>query len=167
MKIVHCLLVVVMGSWGPAAMAHPSKPTPPASSSPLPAAEAGTPTATIEAFHSSLSAGDREGAFSWLDPNVMIFESGGAEMSREEYASHHLESDMAFAGATKTEVVDRQARSAGDTAWVLSRTRTTGQFRDRPVDVDGVETMILQRDAGHWRIVHIHWSTHDRKSKKK
>ena len=165
MKLAHCLrsclFVVAVG--GSAAMAHDPKATPPATP-PAPSAAAGTPAAAVEAFHSALSAGDRERALSWLDPEVVIFESGGAEMSREEYASHHLESDMAFVGATKTEVVDRQAQSAGDTAWVLSRTRTTGQFRDRPIDADGVETMVLQRDGGQWRIVHIHWSSLARKS---
>ena len=157
-----CLFVVVVG--GSAAMAHDPKATPPATPPAAPAAEAGTPAAAVEGFHASLAAGDRERALSWLDPKVVIFESGGAEMSREEYASHHLESDMAFVGATKSEVVDRQAHSASDTAWVLSRTRTTGQFRDRPIDSDGVETMVLQRDAGQWRIVHIHWSSYARKS---
>ena len=137
------------------AASHPARPAGRAS---------GTPAAAVEAFHSALAAGDRDRALAWLDPKVVIFESGGAEMSREEYASHHLESDMAFVAATKTEVVDRQAQAAGDTAWVLSRTRTTGQFRDRPVDADGVETVVLQRDGGQWRIIHIHWSSYARKS---
>jgi ketosteroid isomerase-like protein len=164
MKLAHrlgsCLLVVAVG--GAAAIAHDPQPTPPAIAPPAAATAPGTPAAAVEGFHAALGAGDRERALSWLDPRVVIFESGGAEMSRDEYASHHLESDMAFAGATQTEVVDRQAQSVGDTAWVMSRARTTGQFRDRPIDADSVETMVLQRDAGQWRIVHIHWSSHSR-----
>ena len=120
--------------------------------------------AAVESFHAALAAGDREGALSWLDPQVVIFESGGAEMSREEYASHHLESDMEFVRAMKTEVVDRQAHSAADAAWVLTRTRTTGRFRDRDFDLDGVETMVLRRTGDRWRIIHVHWSSSSRKS---
>ena len=84
-------------------------------------------------------------------------------MSREEYAAHHLASDLAFAGAIKSELIDRQIESAGDVAWVLSRTRTMGRFRDRDVDVDGVETMVLRRANGGWHVVHIHWSSRARR----
>jgi ketosteroid isomerase-like protein len=127
-------------------------------------AVAGSPAAAVEAFHSALAAGNREEALRWLDPQVVIFESGGAEMSRDEYAGHHLGGDMEFVGAVKTEVLDRQAHSEGDVAWVLTRARTTGQFRERDLDVDGVETMVLRRAGGQWRIVHVHWSSAARKS---
>jgi ketosteroid isomerase-like protein len=118
----------------------------------------------VEGFHAALASGDRAAALDCLDEKVIIFEGGGAEMSREQYASHHLESDMAFVAATQTDVVDRQAGAAGDVAWVLSRTRTTGQFRDQAIDADGVETMLLRRSEGRWRIVHIHWSSQARKA---
>lgn len=166
MKVVPSLavcLVVAVAGVAPT-MAHDPKTPPPTPPPPVAAATAGTPAAAVESFHAALAAGDRDRALSWLDTQVVIFESGGAEMSRDEYASHHLESDMAFVGATKTEVIDRQAQAAGDAAWVLSRTHTTGQFRDRAVDVDGVETMVLRRVSGEWRIVHIHWSSNARKS---
>ena len=166
MKVARCLgtCLFVIATGAAAASAHDPKAAVPAPPPAPPAAAAGTPAAAVEGFHSALAVGDRERALAWLDPKVVIFESGGAEMSREEYASHHLESDMAFVAATKAEVVDRQAQAAGDTAWVLSRTRTTGQFHDRPIDADGVETMVLQRDGGQWRIIHIHWSSYTRKS---
>jgi ketosteroid isomerase-like protein len=128
------------------------------------AAAVGGPASAVEGFHLALASGDREGALSWLDPEAVVFESGGAEMSRDEYASHHLESDMEFTRAVKTEVLARHAHSAGDAAWVLSLTRTTGRFRERDVDADGVETMVLRRVSGQWRIVHVHWSSHARKS---
>lgn len=124
----------------------------------------GSPAAAVEGFHSALAAGKREEALRWLDSRVVIFESGGAEMSRDEYAGHHLGGDMEFVSAVETDVIDRQAHSEGDAAWVLTRTRTTGRFRDRDVDVDGVETMVLRRTGGQWRIVHVHWSSHARKS---
>jgi ketosteroid isomerase-like protein len=151
-----CLIVAALA--GTAAAHDPKAPAAPPSPAPT-AAEAGAPAAAVESFHSALASGDAERALSWLDPEVVIFESGGAEMSREEYASHHLESDMEFTTATDTEVLDRRAQAGADVAWVLSRTRTTGRFRDRAIDLDGVETMVLRRVDAQWRIVHIHWSS--------
>lgn len=146
-----------------AALAHDPKVHPTARPE-LATAAAGSASAAVEAFHAALAAGDREGVLRWMDPGVVIFESGGAETSREEYASHHLDADMQFVRAVKTEVVDRQEHSTDDAAWVLSRTHTTGRFHDRDVDVDGVETMVLHRGTEGWRVVHVHWSSHSRKT---
>jgi ketosteroid isomerase-like protein len=157
--------LVIAAVLSSSAGAHDAEASPAATPPPVVAANAGTPAAAVEAFQSALVNGDRDSALSWLDPAIVIFESGGAEMSREEYAAHHLDSDLAFLAATKHDVLDRQVQSAGETAWVLSRTRTTGRFRDRPIDVDGVETMVLRRLNGDWRIVHIHWSSHARQAK--
>ena len=118
-----------------------------------------SPEEVVAAFHVALSGGDRARVTELLTPGAVIFESGGAELSREEYASHHLGDDMEFAKATKQEVVDRQAGEAGDAAWVLTRSRTRGKFRDRQVDLHGTETMLLRKTADGWRIVHIHWSS--------
>lgn len=117
------------------------------------------PQEVVAAFHVALSGGDRAKVTELLAPGVIIFESGGAELSLEEYASHHLGDDMQFAKATKQEVVDRQAGEAGDAAWVLTRSRTKGKFRDRQVDLRGTETMLLRKTPDGWRIVHIHWSS--------
>jgi ketosteroid isomerase-like protein len=155
-----CILAIALAG-GEATAREREEETPP-SGSQVQAAAPDTPVAAVENFHGALAAGDRERALAWLDPEVSIFESGGAERSREEYASHHLQSDMAFASSTKTEILNRETRSSGDVAWVLSRSRTTGTFRGRDVDVEGVETMVLRQDQGRWRIVHIHWSSRRR-----
>lgn len=114
----------------------------------------------VERFHSALAAGDRAGALSVLDPDIVIYESGGAELSREEYASHHLEGDMKFVASTRTEVTERRGGARGDVAWVLTRSRTTGQVGSKEISSLGTESMLLERAAdGAWRIVHIHWSS--------
>lgn len=117
------------------------------------------PQEVVAAFHVALSGGDRARVTELLAPGVIIFESGGAELSREEYVSHHLGADMEFAKATKVEVVDRQAGETGDAAWVLTRSRTSGTFKDRQVDLRGTETMLLRKTPDGWKIVHIHWSS--------
>ncbi len=113
----------------------------------------------VDAFQAALRAGDRDAALAVLAEDAIIFEAGGAERSRAEYASHHLEADAAFAAATEATVTRRSGEASGDGAWITSEGRTTGTFNGRPVDRLTVETMLLRRDADGWRIQHIHWSS--------
>jgi hypothetical protein len=92
----------------------------------------------------------------------VIFEQGGAEMSRDEYASHHLASDMEFSRSTNRKVVDQRSGTTGDAAWVLTTYDTSGKFRGKDVASRDVETMLLMRDSSGWHITHIHWSSRRR-----
>ena len=122
-------------------------------------AEATDAAAAVDAFHADLNTGDTAGALTFLAPDVMIFEEGGAERSRDEYASHHLSSDAAFAAASEATVMRRSGWADGDVAWITSEGQTTGQFNGRAVDRLTTETMVLKRHADGWRIHHIHWSS--------
>jgi len=130
------------------------------------AALAASPPAAAEAeialdgFHAALAAGDRDAALAKLDPAVVIFEAGGAELSRDEYASHHLAGDMEFLAATTTERVDRRSGASCDLVWVLTRTKTTGTWEGKDVASRGTETALLARGPDGWKIVHLHWSSH-------
>lgn len=125
---------------------------------PTATAEAG-PVAAVEAFHRALASGDGAAALALLDDDVVIFESGGAERSADEYAHHHLGADMEFAAATERRVTDRQVHEKGDLAWVTTWSEARGTFRGRAIALQGTETMVLERQAGGWRIVHVHWSS--------
>jgi ketosteroid isomerase-like protein len=117
-------------------------------------------SAIVRSFHEALSSGNREGAMAVLDPDVVIFEQGGAEMSRDEYAAEHLGADIEFSRATTSRVVDQRTQAKGKSAWVLTISEASGSFRGKDVASRNVETMILERTRGAWRIVHIHWSSH-------
>lgn len=121
------------------------------------------PTQVVSAFHAALSAGKSDEALSLLSPEVVIFESGGAEMTRAEYGSHHLAGDIEFVRTVATTVVDEQSGQSGEAAWVLRRTSTTGKFRGKEINSRGTETMILRKTEAGWRIAHIHWSSHSPK----
>ncbi len=123
------------------------------------AAEAAGAATAVDAFHRALKSGDTAAALTFLAPDVMIFEEGGAERSRDEYASHHLGSDAAFAAASQTAVTRRSGWADGQIAWITSEGRTTGQVNGRAVDRLTTETMVLKRHAEGWRIHHIHWSS--------
>jgi len=106
------------------ALAH--DPASPASDHAVSVPEAAQPAVlVVDAFHAALDAGDRDAALALLTSDVVVLEEGGAERSREEYAGHHLPADMAFAGATRSEVARRAAVVEGDVAGVMTEGRTT------------------------------------------
>ena len=117
------------------------------------------PAAIVDSFHAALKRGNVQAALSHLHDDAIVYETGGAERGKAEYAAHHAASDAAFAKSVQSQVVRRAGRAVGDTAWILTEGRTKGTFKQRPIDTKTVETMILQRTEGAWRIVHIHWSS--------
>lgn len=117
------------------------------------------PLGTADAFSAALATGDEATVKRLLAPDVLIYESGGQESSREEYAAHHMKADMAFLAHLQSQVVERKHGTNGDLAWVATRSRTTGTHKDKPVDLHGTETLVLKRGPEGWRIVHLQWSS--------
>lgn len=107
----------------------------------------------------ALAAGDGEAVRSLMSENVQIFESGNVEASLEEYAGHHLPSDMAFMGAMDSEAIARRVIAAGGMATVLTRYRLQGHYMDKDIDTVTTETLVLKRVGAEWKIVHVHWSS--------
>lgn len=126
---------------------------------PGPATPPGAARAAVEAFEAALVKGDAAAATALLAPDVLIYESGGQESSRDEYAGHHMKGDMAFLAASKREVLSRAEGGDARHAWVTTRSRLTGRHRGKDIDVFSTETMVLKSTPQGWRIVHIHWSS--------
>jgi ketosteroid isomerase-like protein len=124
-------------------------------------APAARPAATVvDAFHRAMRRGDTKLALSYLAGDALIFEAGGVERGRAEYAAHHLSADAEFAQAVPATLIRRVGRSGGGSfAWIASEGRTTGTFKGKPVDRRTTETMLLRRTGSTWEIIHIHWSS--------
>ena len=131
----------------------------PASAQDAIAPSAGEAVTAVDAFHAALQRGDTIAAAALLADDVLIFESGGVERSKAEYAAHHLPADAEFAQATSLVLTHRNARSDGAVAWIASEGRTTGKFRGKAINSASTETMLLRRSGRAWKIVHIHWSS--------
>jgi ketosteroid isomerase-like protein len=125
----------------------------------LAAAAPQDPRAVAKAFSAALASGDETAAIALLDPQVLIYESGGQEASRDEYAARHLKADIAFMSHAKVEVLSRSSGTSGDLGWVATRSRMTGTFEDKPFDEFSTESLVLRRGSDGWRIVHIQWSS--------
>ena len=133
------------------------------------AAQAGTlapsargAAAAVDAFHAALERGDARAAAALLADDALIFESGGAERSKAEYAAHHLAADAEFARAVSSVVTRRAGQAGGGSAWIATEGRTTGTYKGKPLDLMTTETMVLRRTGGAWKIAHVHWSSDKR-----
>ena len=129
-----------------------------ATASSLPPSARGA-AAAVDAFHAALRRGDTRAALALLAGDALIFEAGGVERSRAEYASHHLGADAEFSKAVPTALTARRGNRTGELAWIASEGRTTGTYQGKPIDLVTTETMLLRRVGKAWRIVHIHWSS--------
>lgn len=125
------------------------------------------PLAAAKAFSGALAAKDEATVKTLLAPDVLIYESGGQESSREEYMSHHMKGDMAFLANAQIQIIDRKHGVNDDLAWVATRSRIIGKHKDEPVDVYSTETLVLKREPGAWRIVHVQWSSRPAQPKPK
>lgn len=139
-------------------------PTADEASSPKAFAEAQAAVDTVDRFSAALKAGDLKTVESLLDPEVLILESGGAERNRQEYLSHHATSDAQFLKDAQIRLLNRTAKRNDDLAWVGSESEIDTREDGKPFALLSTETMVLKVVGGHWRIVHIHWSSRPKRS---
>ena len=118
-----------------------------------------TPAAKVVlAFHQALETGNQKQARAQLADDVTIFEGGRVERSADEYAHHHMLSDMKYLAAMKSDTLEHQVTILGNTAISASLSQTTGTHKGVERDYQGMETMVLEKQNGEWKIKHIHWS---------
>jgi uncharacterized GH25 family protein/ketosteroid isomerase-like protein len=117
----------------------------------------------VERYHAALASGDTATAMSLLAAGAVILESGGIE-SREEYRSHHLLADIEFARAVPRDRGPLRVWTRGDVAWAASTSTSIGAFRDREINSQGAELMVLTREVDGWKIAAIHWSSRTRRA---
>ncbi len=115
--------------------------------------------AAVERFERALADGDRNAALALLAPDLVVYESGHAERTREEYAASHLDADIAYLKTAKTRLLSRSASAVGDSALVLSETEIRSEREGKTTTRASLETLLLRRSADGWRIAHIHWSS--------
>ncbi len=122
-------------------------------------ADSAAVAAVVDRYHRALSDGDSAVALSLLANDAMILESGDVE-TRDEYRSHHLPADIAFARAVPSVRGPVRVTIEGDAAWAISTATTHGSYRGRTIDSQGAELMVVTRKQDGWKIRAIHWSSH-------
>jgi ketosteroid isomerase-like protein len=112
----------------------------------------------IHEFHAALEAGDSATVLRLLHDDAVILETGEVE-TKEEYRSHHLSADIAFARAVPRQATPLRVTVRGDVAWASSTSVARGHYRDRDVNSQSAELVVLERTATGWVISAIHWSS--------
>ncbi len=125
--------------------------------------EARAAAAVVDAFHAALRSGDTNAALAMLAEDALVFEGGGVERSKAEYAAHHLAADAAFSKAVSSVLTARTAGASGNIAWVASEGEIHSQKDGKPMVIASTETVVLRSTAAGWKIVHIHWSSRTKK----
>ena len=126
-------------------------------------ADVQTAVDAVDRFSTALKAGDLKAVELLLDPDVLILESGGAERDRQEYLSHHASSDAEFLKDAHIQLLHRTAKRSGDLVWVGSESEIHIQKDAKPFTLLSAESMVLKAIGGNWKIVHIHWSSRQKK----
>ncbi|MEQ8577982.1 MAG: nuclear transport factor 2 family protein [Balneola sp.] len=101
---------------------------------------------------------DSEKAGEILHDDVTILEGGGME-TKSQYLSHHFHSDGKFLSAMNREKISQEISVEGNMAWVTSKTKMTGTYSERKIDLSSLELAVLKKENGMWRVIALHWSS--------
>jgi hypothetical protein len=122
------------------------------------------PADAVDAFHAALKKKDSAAALALFDRGSVVVEFGVADPTVEAFASQHLPFDIDVAAALAWTIESRRVGGEGDERWVLTSYHVRGKQADgSAIDQITLETMILHRTSGLFRIEHMHWSTNDAK----
>jgi ketosteroid isomerase-like protein len=135
-----------------------AQPEAPSAPEPAPVDQKPALVEVAERFSAAVATNDSTMAASVLSEDVKIVEGGSIE-TRDSYLSGHFHGDAAFIGAVTRDQVSRDVTVLGDAAWMVSKSRLQGTFRDREIDINSLETLVLTRGDSGWKIVSIHWSS--------
>lgn len=111
----------------------------------------------VTEFHRALKSGDRQKAISLLDEHVVIFE-GGVERSAQQYAAHHMQADMQYLATINTQLLEHSVTANNNLAYSFAISQVTGRYKEKDLNYQSLESIVLRFTNNEWKIVHIHWS---------
>jgi ketosteroid isomerase-like protein len=120
-----------------------------------------TVRAFIEAYDRAFNAKDLNRLAAFYHPDVTIFEGGHVNTGWIDYRDNHLGpelKEMEDLRFSHVEVVPHELSDA--TAYVTAEYRLKTKMDGKPVDAEGLETLILVKVTdGSWKIRHSHTSS--------
>lgn len=87
-----------------------------------------------------------------------VIESGEANWGWTDYRDHHLKHELTEMRITKHERTNLRVVAGSDMALATFELRLQGTYEKRAFDMKGIQSVVLRRRGGVWRIVHVHMS---------
>lgn len=119
--------------------------------------------AWLRAYDAAFDSRQVENLTPFYHPDVTIFEGGSVDLGWAAYRDHHLGpelKEMEGLVFTHSNVAAHALAADGRSAYVTAEYRLRARIGDRDVDAQGLETLVLVRDAaGQWKIRHSHTSS--------
>ncbi len=116
------------------------------------------PGKVVSRFHDALKSGNKHIVLELLADDVMIYEGGKVERSAAEYANHHMEADMKYLSVMQSKLIEHQVINNGNLAISSSRSQVKGEHKGVVVERISMETIVLKKSKGLWKIFRVHWS---------
>lgn len=157
-RLLFALVLLPLASAPALAQQHEHHHTPAAGA----AADTVAVLSLVDALREAIVAGDSAALERVTLQEAKILEGGKTE-TRAEYLGHHFASDGAFLRAMNREPLGRTVEIDGHTAQVVSTSRVYGTFRERALDLESTEVLILRHTAQDgWRVAEVRWSSRPR-----
>lgn len=120
--------------------------------------------AWIQSFDRAFMAKDLDALSSFYHPDVTIFEGGGVNNGWADYRDHHIGPEMKEFENLQFEHrnVAVHVLDGGAAAYVTSEYALKARTGGREVDSAGLETLVLVKSDGAWKIRHSHTSARRR-----
>jgi ketosteroid isomerase-like protein len=120
--------------------------------------------AWMQSFDRAFMARDLDALSSFYHADVTIFEGGGVNNGWADYRDHHIGPEMK--GFENLQFEHRNVAvhvlEGGAAAYVTSEYALKARTGGREVDSAGLETLVLVKSGGAWKIRHSHTSVRRR-----
>jgi ketosteroid isomerase-like protein len=124
----------------------------------------GAIVAWLQSFDRALTTKDLDALSAFYHPDVTIFEGGGVNNGWVDYRDHHIGPELK--GFENLQFDHRNVAvhilDGGLVAYVTSEYALKARTGGRDVDSGGLETLVLVKTSGTWKIRHSHTSARRR-----
>lgn len=115
-------------------------------------------------YDAAFNAKNLEKLGTFYHPEVTIYEGGGINRGWADYRDNHLGPELKEFANLQFAHSNIVVRMVGpDAAYATSEYSLKARMGERDIDSGGLETLVLVKDGGAWRIRHSHTSSRPRR----
>jgi len=109
-------------------------------------------------YDAAFRAKDVATIHSLLSEDVLLYEHSVRNDGREDVFKNHLEPEILEFEDIKLDFTDVRVTPGGDLALVTRAYKLEGNYKGKPINASGNETMVWKKVGAEWKIAHIHYS---------